>query len=222
MSRANGLLGNFSNVPVLELSMAAITLRSHQTMTIAISDKDSTHFVVIERDEVLEIPLPKSGARTYLAVPGGFICHEILGSVSGVIVKQGDLLRCDSNQRFTPSSGSTTHPENVGLIEVIAGPQARQFDLSLLETNDYHVSLQSNRTGILLDGKAFATAGEFPSEPACVGAIQVNNSGQLMILGPDGPTIGGYPKIAIVREREIGRIAQLRPGEQIRFKLKSG
>jgi allophanate hydrolase subunit 2 len=35
----------------------------------------------------------------------------------------------------------------------------------------------------------------------------------------DAPTIGGYPKIAVVSEADLPILAQRRPGERIRFEL---
>jgi allophanate hydrolase subunit 2 len=37
-------------------------------------------------------------------------------------------------------------------------------------------------------------------------------------LGPDGPTIGGYPKIAVVIDADLDRVGQLRPSDAVRFK----
>lgn len=163
--------------------------------------------------------MPNSGARNYIAALGGFMGERTLRSVSGNLVKQGDLIECGSSTTLKTHSDLAIADEKEGPIEVIPGPQSNLFDLSMLESKNYEVSLQSNRVGILLEGDSLNSVGELPSEPACVGAIQVNNRGQLMILGPDGPTIGGYPKIAVVRECEMSRVAQLRPGVSVKFKL---
>jgi urea carboxylase len=55
------------------------------------------------------------------------------------------------------------------------------------------------------------------SEPSCVGAVQITPDGTPIVLGPDGPTIGGYPKIAVVCSADIWKLAQLRPGQRIAF-----
>jgi allophanate hydrolase subunit 2 len=52
-----------------------------------------------------------------------------------------------------------------------------------------------------------------------VGAIQIANSGIPMILGPDGPTIGGYPKAAVVVSADLDRVGQMRPGDKVSFRL---
>ena len=58
-------------------------------------------------------------------------------------------------------------------------------------------------------------AGELPSEPTLPGAIQVPPDGQPIVLGPDAPVTGGYPVIAVVREADLDRLAQLRPGDRV-------
>ncbi len=53
------------------------------------------------------------------------------------------------------------------------------------------------------------------SEPSTHGTIQVTPDNQLLIHGPDGPTLGGYPKIGTIIEADLPSLAQLRPGQQI-------
>jgi allophanate hydrolase subunit 2 len=50
------------------------------------------------------------------------------------------------------------------------------------------------------------------------GCIQVPPDGQPIVMLADGPTTGGYPKIATVVTADLGRLAQLVPGEgRVRF-----
>ena len=58
---------------------------------------------------------------------------------------------------------------------------------------------------------------EFVSEPVCPGAVQVTRDGQCIVLGVDGQTIGGYPKIAHVISADLDKLGQLRSGDAIRF-----
>ena len=55
------------------------------------------------------------------------------------------------------------------------------------------------------------------SEPVAPGAVQVTNDGLPVVLGVDGQTIGGYPKVAHVIRADLDRLAQLRPGTAVRF-----
>ena len=60
-------------------------------------------------------------------------------------------------------------------------------------------------------------AGELVSEAVAPGAVQVTNDGLPVVLGVDGQTIGGYPKIAHVIRADLDWLAQLRPGDRVRF-----
>jgi allophanate hydrolase subunit 2 len=56
------------------------------------------------------------------------------------------------------------------------------------------------------------------SEPVCPGSVQVTRDGQCIVLGVDGQTIGGYPKMAQVISADLDKLGRLRPGETIRFR----
>jgi antagonist of KipI len=58
---------------------------------------------------------------------------------------------------------------------------------------------------------------ELLSEPVCPGAVQATRDGQCVILGVDGQTIGGYPKIAQLISADLDKLGQLRPGDRLAF-----
>jgi allophanate hydrolase subunit 2 len=49
--------------------------------------------------------------------------------------------------------------------------------------------------------------------------VQVPDNGQPIVTMRDGPTVGGYPKIAMVDPRDLSWLAQIRPGRGVRFQL---
>ena len=59
--------------------------------------------------------------------------------------------------------------------------------------------------------------GSLISEPVLTGSIQVPADGQPIVTLHDGPTLGGYPKIAWIDPRDLPRLVQRRPGQPIRF-----
>ncbi|MFA1538695.1 hypothetical protein [Actinomadura monticuli] len=63
-----------------------------------------------------------------------------------------------------------------------------------------------------------AGRGELPSEGTVAGALQVPPSGQPVLFLADHPLTGGYPVIAVVASADIGRAAQARPGQRLRFR----
>jgi allophanate hydrolase subunit 2 len=62
-----------------------------------------------------------------------------------------------------------------------------------------------------------ARAGDLVTEGVCVGAIQVPESGEPIVLFVDQHTTGGYPKIANVISADLAALGQLRPRDRIRF-----
>jgi allophanate hydrolase subunit 2 len=81
--------------------------------------------------------------------------------------------------------------------------------------------MAADRTGLRLTGPAIETLeqwGDRPSEPQVTGTIQITIGGTPIVIGPDGPTIGGYPKIAVVIDADRDRLGQVKPGDRLRFR----
>jgi antagonist of KipI len=121
-----------------------------------------------------------------------------------------------------PSPGGEAPPPSPargeGVLRVVDGPQADWFTGDTFFTHDYEVTVASNRMGLRLKGEPLPRrAGELVSEAVAPGAVQVTNDGQPVVLGVDGQTIGGYPKIAHVIRADLDLLGQLRPGNRVRF-----
>src|SRR5450755_4793850 len=186
---------------------------------------------------VLRLGAPAAGLRSYLAVGGGIEVPAVLGSKSADLLaslgprplRRGDRLAVgpDGPARHDGGLAVTPAPEGqaaVVSVRILAGPRDDWFDPAALRTLTaaaYQVTSASNRTGLRLAGPALARArtGELPSEGMVTGALQVPHDGQPILLLADHPTTGGYPVIAVVHSADIGRAAQLRPGQHIRFEL---
>ncbi len=108
--------------------------------------------------------------------------------------------------------------ESTSLLRVVAGPQSELFPRNWHSVG-FTVSNRISRAGFRLSGGLNPHSFELPSEPACCGAIQITPDGTAIILGPDGPTIGGYPKVAVVCSADLDMLAHLRPGSNLEFEL---
>lgn len=78
-------------------------------------------------------------------------------------------------------------------------------------------SLAFSRSGVRFEPDISLPCDERPSEPSCVGAIQSTPSGQMIVIGPDGPTIGGYSRLGTVICADLDLIPRLKSGQQVDF-----
>ena len=109
------------------------------------------------------------------------------------------------------------------LLRVWPGPQWNLFseaDRAAFLEQTWTVAAQSDRVGYRLSGKALAPRQwQMISEPLQVGAVQVPEDGQPIVMMRDGPTVGGYPKLGVVDAHDVARLAQCRPGRGLKFRL---
>jgi allophanate hydrolase subunit 2 len=108
-------------------------------------------------------------------------------------------------------------------VRVLPGPRRDWFTpdaWTRLTGAGYHVASDSNRVGVRLDGPVLerSVSGELPSEGIVRGAVQVPSSGQPLVFLADHPTTGGYPVVAYVVDDDADLLAQLRPGDAVRFR----
>jgi biotin-dependent carboxylase-like uncharacterized protein len=168
-------------------------------------------------------------------VAGGVQVHPVLGSrstdtLSGLgpaKLAAGDVLEV----------GQPGHPPDVEdvpalltsgmtVVDAVPGPRDDWFTGDAVRaffSAQWSVSTHSDRIGVRLDGPALerATTDELPSEPCIRGSVQVVSEGLPVVLGPDHPVTGGYPVIAVVVDAHVDRLAQVRPGDVVRFARRS-
>ena len=161
-----------------------------------------------------------------------------LGGLEGRALKAGRRPAARRRRRGKPVCGSrqSARPSYAREweIEAMRGPQAApdyltEDDMQTFFGRAWAVDRNSNRTGIRLESHLFewarssgGVAGGHPSNildnSYPVGAVNVN--GDLpVILGPDGPTAGGFVCAATVIHAGFWKIGQLRPvGDTVRFR----
>jgi biotin-dependent carboxylase-like uncharacterized protein len=230
----NALAGNPEGAPALEVCLKGPVLRAEARMgcvlfgapfTVASarqSLKAGTTFT-LEAGEEIHIGGTRQGMRAYLCVRGALMVPAILGSFSGLeVVKAGDRLPCAAaslRRRFFPPVVLEEWNKDCFRLRVVAGLQADWFDASSFYDQEFSVTPALDRMGIRLEGRPLhVPERELVSEPVCPGAVQVTRNGQCIVLGVDGQTIGGYPKIAQVIQADLDRLGQLRPGDKVRFR----
>ena len=175
---------------------------------------------------------------TYLAIRGGIAAPLLFGGHGALLCAGlGTLLR--ANQRFEsanlekvarPASagpgagagpGPGPGPASESPIRLVDGPDPEAFTpqaLELLLSSEYRILPSSNRVGTRLDGPALPrTSAPEVSRPMVIGAIEVPRDGKPIVLGPEHPTTGGYPIIAVIASSDLGRLFSIRLGGTVRF-----
>lgn len=193
-----------------------------------------------KKGEVLSIQANAYGLWTYLAIPGGWYGETYLGSRSvwpqagmGRKLRMGDQLFSHSSEEYvlprcvaarsTPRNQIPLFPEKnqITSIRAWSGPQASAFSEEIRSRfwqESWTISLNSSRAGYRLEGPILCSPeATMASEPIVLGSIQVPPNGQPIILLNDGPTIGGYPKIALLHSLDMDALRQQPPLSRITF-----
>ncbi len=188
--------------------------------------------------------LSGGGWRGYLLVAGGLDIAPYLGSTSTFELGQfgghagrkllaGDTLHL-AGEPVGDALALTTLPDLAGewTLRVLYGPHgAPDFftneDVDTFIAADWQVHYNSNRTGVRLIGpkpvwarKDGGEAGLHPSNihdnPYAIGAVDFTGD-MPIILGPDGPSLGGFVCPFVVIAADRWKIGQLAPGDKLRF-----
>jgi biotin-dependent carboxylase-like uncharacterized protein len=239
---ANALVGNGTECAALELTLIGGVYQADGPLALAMAGAPMEAKVVAPAgaERVLRVPLSFTlregerlvlgraieGARTYLAVRGGWQTRPRLASRSSEErLRAGEVLRAEPGTIPTRHpAGSHWTPPAAEPFRIIDGPDATPEDpesdpSSAWPDRPFRVGSRSDRMGLRLEGDPVAI-GSPPgrlSAPVAPGAVQVAG-GQLIILGVAGGTMGGYPHVAHVISADLDRLGQLRPGDVIRFR----
>jgi len=188
-----------------------------------------------------------SGCRAYLAIRGGFAVPEYLGSRAtftlgkfgghgGRALKPGDMLHVGDFTAGAPRALPGACVPSIGNdwdIGVLYGPHGApdfftEADIAAFFAAHWEVHYNSNRTGVRLIGPkptwARADGGEAGLHPSnihdnayAVGAVDFTGD-MPVILGPDGPSLGGFVCPVTVVKAELWKLGQLRPNDRLRFR----
>lgn len=239
---ANRLVGNREGAAAVETLGPGLVLRATGSCIVAVTGAEGGLTVLrdgrpqpaarrsplhlLTGDEVA-VGTTVGGVRSYLAVRGGIRVAATLGSMSRDTLAHlgpeplaaGAVLSLGSQAVANPVVDHAPLRRRGGPLRVLLGPRDDWFTadaVRILLTTTWTVSTAADRVGVRLDGPTLPRrdpARELPSEPVVTGALQVPPDGRPVLLGPDHPTTGGYPVIAVVAHDDLDRVAQLAPGD---------
>jgi urea carboxylase len=243
---ANEIVGNGPEAAGLEMSLIGPALKFHHDAVIAVTGADMGvprwEPLFVKAGETVRFgPVQGPGARAYLAVRGGLDVPPYLGSRSTFILgkfggrhlRPGDLLRFgDTAPGEAQACAEPPVYGNAWEIGVTYGPHgAPDFftdnDIAMFFSTAWRVHYNSDRTGIRLLGpkpewarKDGGEAGLHPSNihdnAYAVGTIDFTGD-MPIILGPDGPSCGGFVCPATIVKAEQWKMGQLKAGDTVRF-----
>ncbi len=188
-----------------------------------------------------------AGARSYLCLRGGLQLPDYLGSKStftlgqfgghgGRALRAGDVLHlealADRSAGQTLAADLCTRLDAVRTLRVIYGPHGapEYFSAAYIQSffaSDWEVHFNSSRTGVRLIGPkpqwtrdSGGEAGLHPSNihdnPYAIGAVDFTGD-MPVILGPDGPSLGGFVCPVTIIEDDLWQLGQLKAGDKLRF-----
>lgn len=248
MSWANKLLNNALNAAVIEVTLGGLTLLAESDCCLALAGADLGAVLddrpiapwrsfFVRKGQQLRFTRPITGARAYLAAPGGFAAVDVLGSCatvareglgglegSGKALVEGDQLTFSgaSFQLHALPDHLIPDVSDQRPLDVVLGAQIGQFSgLSLFDAfnSDWTLDSRADRMGMRLLGPELVYQGKpMISEGIPLGAIQVPPDGQPIILLNDRQTIGGYPRLGALTPMSLARLAQKLPGSVVRMR----
>ncbi|MCJ2375690.1 biotin-dependent carboxyltransferase family protein [Vibrio sp. ZSDZ34] len=166
------------------------------------------------------------------------IRNQLGGLDQGKPLKKGDILTPHTNSATNHLSSSKVIPRhyipNYTSSQTLALLPAYQHSLfSACEWDnllacEFQVSNNSDKMGIRLDYPSNINNHDMPfkralpgiiSEGICCGAVQIPPDGAPIIMMQDRQTLGGYAKCGSIAFRNLSKVAQLRPGDRVKFSL---
>lgn len=252
---ANALVGNSKDEAVLEVTGGGLRLQALTSVLVALSGADMRCHIdsrpvppnlawFLRGGSQLSVrgaAGPKAGARTYIAIAGGFDAPVQLesrstamlaqfGGYGGRPLKPGDILgqvrpvRPDSLSagRWWPGPRNDHFgSQNLRFVRVQGPVSAGEASYNDFVEAHWRISEKSNRMGIRLqaiDGsKTSFSRPELESFGVPMGAIQLPPGGDPIVLGVDHQTTGGYPLVGVVAQVDFPLLAQLSPGDEVNF-----
>jgi biotin-dependent carboxylase-like uncharacterized protein len=240
---ANALVGNPPDAAALEATLLGPTVRALRSVTLGLAGTMAGRIVgtgeavppgssvVLHEGDMLALEAA-TGARGYLALPGGIDVPLVLGSrstalgpgfggLSGRALRPGDRVAAAGDPIVPPARWpGAPHPDAVSVrqpLRVLPGPHATALGADALEAflaTRWTVSSTSDRVGLRLEGAPVPgePVPELASHGVVAGTIQLPPDRRPIVLLVDHQPTGGYPVIAVVITADLDRLGQLAPG----------
>jgi Carboxyltransferase domain, subdomain A and B/Carboxyltransferase domain, subdomain C and D len=203
-AEANRAVGNPDDAALLECVLVAPALRFRRPRRVAMWDGEVGQLV----DGRLK------SLRAYIAIEGGLEIPRY--AEEAVRVTRGMTLHA-AGALIPGPAPRARGAGNEERLRIAIAPGPHQPSISEVECE---VTPQIDRVGIRLRPLQ-PIAIEAPRDMASCGmqfgSVQLHPDGSLVVMGPDHPVTGGYLQPMTVLSSELWKLAQLAPGERVRF-----
>ena len=236
---ANLIINNPKDNPLIEATLIGPTLEFKKSAVICITGGEfsptlndikisSYSAIEVKKGDILKINNSSIGSRCYISIQGTIISHTILGSKSfyhqitnSNIIEDGDIFLFKKNIRTLEQKYTHKKFELNKTINVFRGPEFKclsKESINTLFNEEFSIGI-NNRMAYNLLEKIQDGVNSIISSGVIPGTVQLTPSGNIIILHRDSQTTGGYPRILQLNEKSLNDLAQLRTGDNIRFKL---
>jgi allophanate hydrolase subunit 2 len=158
------------------------------------------------------------GCRSYLCVAGGLAAAQQQQGAWSVDQPGSGV---DPKPGLVPVRWDRSWEPDPGILRIVPGPEFCSGAETRFKKDRWIVSRQSSGMGIVLEGNPLVLeTHDLLSAPVQDGTVQATAGGLIALLRQRG-TLGGYPRVATVIDCDVDRLAQMLPGNNLRFKLVS-
>ncbi|SHJ07735.1 5-oxoprolinase subunit C family protein [Lutispora thermophila] len=227
--------------PIIEIGFDGFIAITGANMSPKLNEKNIHMWRSIEvhKGDQLSLSGAIEGLRTYIAFGGGIGVPEImkskstyvrgsLGGYNGRKLMEGDEIPIDASKSKAKvgryiSPGYIPRYNNNNVVRVVLGPQDDHFSPEAIETflnSEYKITAEADRMGYRLEGPKLThvKGPDIISDGIVSGSVQVPGHGSPIVMMADRQTTGGYTKIATVISPDLPIMAQMGPGDTVRFK----
>lgn len=227
----NRAVGNDAGAAAIELSLGTMRVRAGSDCSVCVSAGVlAFEAIKLKAGQSLELTPDAGLCRAYLAVAGGLNVPLVLGSRStlvsagfggfgGRMLRKGDTIplgtaRMPLSDIAVATRAMASFAARRRVLRVVTDGAEAPVPAGLLR-----VSPKSDRVGVRLDrtGAMLEPQPLTHSRGVLHGTIQMPSANELVILGPDGPTTGGYPTVGTVIAADLPAVGQLCPGQWVRL-----
>jgi biotin-dependent carboxylase-like uncharacterized protein len=241
LALANRLVGQPYDAAAIEITLGPAEFRAESAMAVAVSgapcqveingeEVEPHRTLHLDAGDTITIGRVWAGCRVYLALSTPIAVPAVLGSqstligagfggldgralVDGDVVPTGDA-RGAVPECFTPAELQPFFGHGF-VLRIVAAPESERLALGMaaLARKRWRVSSRSSRMGLKLQGTAIDLNSSAPIRSGAVfpGIIQCPPDGMPYLIGCEGQTTGGYPRIGQVIRADRHLIGQLAP-----------